>query len=308
MSESEIQTLCEAYIGRKFDEDDSYALRTFLHDLLKQKIKRPISEHSSVAHSVVERKEKRVIETEVVPSPLVSQDKPIFKKTKAFVEAVATSTIEKTTEVDVGPSPRVADRKETFIKATSQAGLSPRKIDNLEDVPSGPGVKDRLGNYLQETEKSKATSEVDERVAEAKASSSVKERLGLYKQTVESSGVVGGGASERVAEISGSPSVKDRYRPEEAAAAAKTQERLEEVKGAAGVKDRLGAWSKMESNPSVSVPVAAEKPAETVAGTPGVKDRMGQWGKAATAAEETAGRKKPIDLKDLPGYENYETK
>lgn len=40
MSSSEIQQLCEMYIGRKFDENDSAALRDFLRDLQVQKPKR----------------------------------------------------------------------------------------------------------------------------------------------------------------------------------------------------------------------------------------------------------------------------
>jgi hypothetical protein len=95
----------------------------------------------------VEKKEKQVFTNEdYVPAPLVAADAPIFQKTQAFVKAVSTTTIEKTTAIDVGPVQKISERRDTFLKATSVSHLE-KTVVAPEELGATPRHQDRVQAY-----------------------------------------------------------------------------------------------------------------------------------------------------------------
>eukprot|EP01127_Copromyxa_protea_P005643 TRINITY_DN15510_c0_g1_i1.p1 TRINITY_DN15510_c0_g1~~TRINITY_DN15510_c0_g1_i1.p1 ORF type:complete len:344 (+),score=86.39 TRINITY_DN15510_c0_g1_i1:35-1066(+) len=289
MSEAEIQALCEKLIERSFDEDDVVALRSFIRTLKQPKVKKNLSEAASVA-VVPEKKENQVLTNELAPSPLVSQDAPIFQKTQAFVNAVSTTTIERSAPVDVGAVPKISERKETFLKATSVANLADSK-QIPEEIGSSPRHRDRIQNY--ETNLSQEASLATDRVKEAQeiaGSTGVKARLGNYTQAVEKTEKqrADEARAERLAEVKGAVGVKDRLGNwEKEATPSKvdlSQDRLSEVQGAPGVKDRLGVWTQAASEKERDEELRQARLAD-VKGASGVKDRLGLWSQAMAQSE-----------------------
>jgi hypothetical protein len=283
MSSSEIQALCELYIGRKFDEDDCNALREFLRDLQTQKPKKPKEEH------------KEKTPTGVVAFVPISERKQHLAREVAPGERPPPVSL-----ADLGANVAVADRKAQWVNKTeaSAGDISPRAHAPVVLDATSPRAKDRLQSYEKNIQGGAAGAHADlvaERLAEAQGGGGVKDRLGAW-----ASGQVQGSSGEtkeqvaagRLEEIKGAQGVKDRQ-----AAYTSTvgntlpskkelvDERLAEVKGAPGVKDRLGNWAGQADSHATNAAAVEERIAD-VKGVAGVKDRLGQWNQVTAAAEK----------------------
>jgi hypothetical protein len=280
MSSAEIQALCELYIGRKFDQDDTAALREFLRDLQTQKPKKQKEEGA---------KEKEKPASGGAAFVPISERKQHLAREVAPGERPAPVSLS-----ELGATSGVADRKAQWVNKTEQSGeISPRSHAVVLDATS-PRARDRLQSYEKNVQGATAGTPSDlvaERLAEVQGASGVKDRLGAWASG-EVQGASGGEKVNRLEEIKGAQGVKDRQ-----AAYTSTvgntlpskkdlvEERLAEVKGVPGVKDRLGNWT-AQSEHSATNPSAVEERLAEVKGVAGVKDRLGQWNQVAVQAEK----------------------
>jgi len=263
MSSSEIQALCEQYIGRKFDADDSSALRDFLRDLQTQKVKKPAPEKDEPASTkfipVSERKQN-------LPREVAKGDRP------APVSLV-----------ELGSHSGAKDRAAKYVQGVSSNeshSLSAQRV--AEDLADASRVSDRKAQWTSMGEQSNApkTSNLD---LDPSTTPRAKDRMAAYTQTVQSGGSISKDelVAERLADVKG-VAVKDRAGVWASGAAVgastdpslSTASRLEEVKGASGVKDRLGNWNKVMENAEktpTSDPSKVQERLADLKGT-GVKD------------------------------------
>jgi len=303
MSSSEIQALFEQYIGRKFDADDSSALRDFLRDLQVQKVKKPAPEKDEPASTkfipVSERKQNlpREVAKGDRPAPvsLVELGAHSGAKDRAanYVNAVSSNeshslSAQRVAEELNPDAARVGERKAQW--AHMGETVTTPKASNLDIDPSTPRAKDRMAAYNQTVQAGGSISKdelVAERLADVKGVA-VKDRAGVW-----ASGAAAGASTD--------PSLS-------------TASRLEEVKGASGVKDRLGNWNKVMENAEktpTSDPSKVQERLAELSGT-GVKDRTQVWSKAEDtvvastadpnlAAARTAELKTASSIKDRLG-------
>jgi len=280
MSSAEIQSLCELYIGRKFDQDDAAALREFLRDLQTQKPKKVKEEP--------EHKEKSSSGAAFVP---IAERKQHLTREVAPGDRPAPVSLS-----ELGANVGVADRKAQWVNKTEGGGdISPRSHAPAVVLDAtSPRARERLQSYEKNVQSSGGASSADlvaERLAEVQGVG-VKDRLGAWASG-QVQGAVPGEHANRLEEIKGVQGVKDRQAAYNSTVGNTTapkkelvEERLAEAKGGQGVKDRLGSWTGQSDVAPVSNPAAVEERIAEVKGAAGVKDRLGQWNQVVAGTEK----------------------
>jgi len=328
MSANEIQALCELYIGRKFDDSDSQALREFLRDLQVQKPKKVAAEKEEHQDTkkfvpVSERKQHLVREyapgdrpapvalTEVGSTGGAKERMADYNNTVASAGSASLSANRVAEELPAAT--KVSDRKAQWAGA-AETGLSPRGDsdvvkERLAEVSGVPGVKDRLGAWNSATQGSSADKHlVEERTADVKGAAGVKERLGNWSKIEEHSNVPSNTAA-RVEEVKGAPGVKDRLGnwnqvTSDHHVESKTAERLAELAGASAVKSRAEGWNNQTEGVVTSGALAEERTAELKKAS-SVRDRMNSYSKATTEVKvQKTEIYIPQDQSELPTKES----
>jgi len=267
--------LCEIYIGRKFDENDSICLKDFLRDLQVQKPRKQVP-----------KEEKPHVEAKFIP---VAERKQGYSTTVAAGERPMPVNL-----LDIGAKggakERVAAYANTVNNASSPtASLSAARVE--EELGGGTNVSERKARWkgMSETSPERGASQpvvlLDEHGNPV--APKTKDKRSDYEKAAQTTKLDEDIVKQRLAEVSG-PGVKDRLGSYTNVAASnstesKVGERLAEVKGAPGVKDRLGNWNQVASNTSADKKETVEERLADVKGVPGVKDRLGNWNQAASS-------------------------
>jgi len=330
--------LCELYIGRKFDENDSLALKDFLRDLQVQKPRKVVAkeEKPQTGKFIGVSERKQNLATPASQAPIEIRDIGVAKggakeRVAAYAQTVShasdrTSLSAERVQEDLGGGTNVSERKAKWkgISETSPE-RTPSAVVLLDEHgnPVAPKTKDKMSEYEKAASAKKSDVEiVAQRVAEVKGAPGVKDRLGNWtavatkteadnKETVE----------ERVADLKQAPGVKDRLgnwnqmaSKTEADKKETVAERLADLQQAPGVKDRLGNWNQVAASTKVAS-ATEERVAELKdAKAPGVKDRLGNYSAVAEkdgtivsaadpnfAAARTAELQKTSSVRDRMG-------
>jgi len=330
MSANEIQALCELYIGRKFDDNDSQALREFLRDLQVQKPKKVAAEkpeqHQDTKKFVPVSERKQHLVREYAPgdrpAPVALTDlgatggakerMAAYNNQVASAGSTGSLSANRVAEDLPAQVPKVADRKAQW--AAAETGLSPRADDavkeRLAEVTGAPGVKDRLGAWNNATQGSSADKIhlVEERTADVKGAAPVKERLGNWNKIEEHPSVTSNTAA-RVEEVKGAPGVKDRLGnwnqvTSDHHVESKTAERLAELAGASAVKSRAEGWNNHTEGVITSAGLSEERTAELKKAS-SVRDRMNSYSQAASEVKvQKTEIYIPQDVSELPTKES----
>lgn len=251
MSESDIVALCEEYVNRKFDEEDLESLRAFLRSLQKQKVPRAEKEAPKKHFSV---------------------------KTAGLARP--------------NTSGAASTELPSYVKEKREIDTNALREERLAEANTAQGVKARLGAWQEKVQKAEDgdlpdnSKLAEERVSEAKAGAGVKDRLGAWNQKIDKEDqqvtTDEKAKAERLAELQGVGSVKNRYQvKEDDDVKTSPQERVAEVK-TGSLKERLGAYQQVAEKSEVAKTGDAK---EELKGVSGLKERLGAYTNAAETSD-----------------------
>jgi hypothetical protein len=265
MSSSEIQALCEIYIGRKFDENDSAALRDFLRDLQVQKPKR----------EAAPKAEKKADDRKFVP---VSERKQHYVKEVAPGDRPAPVNLS-----EFGATAGAKDRAALYaqqVNSNTSVSHSAARVESELGAPTK--VSDRKAHWAE--------------LADHGGSAAPKESKPV-SITDDSGNIVSPRTRDRLVSFE-SGAVAQRSIDEKELVA----QRLAEISGVPAVKDRLGAWNQATNAGGVDEKQLVEERTAELKKATSVRDRLGAYTKAATDSKpiERAPVHIPQDISELP--------